>query len=83
MRTFSFFPPVKIPFTISELVVLTEANKAIFYSNRHLGEIDLNLYPFLKDDQLPSIRIHKVHNMKAEKLGSKPDDSAASELMDL
>lgn len=65
MRTFSFFPPVKIPFTISELVVLTEANKAIFYSNRHLGEIDLNLYPFLKDDELPSIRIHKVHTMKA------------------
>lgn len=83
MRTFSFFPIVKIPFTVSELVVLTQANKAIFYSNKHLGEIDLQLYPFESDDDLPTIKVHKVHSLKVDKNGSNPDDSAACELMEL
>ena len=41
LRAFTFMPSIKIPFTINELVVLPHAQKAIFYSNKHFGEIDL------------------------------------------
>ena len=41
LRSFTFMPSIRIPFTISELVLIPEEEKAIFYSNKHLGEIDL------------------------------------------
>ena len=65
--------------------MLPHASKAIFYSNKHFGEIDLSFYPFdTVDDyqKLPTIKIHKVFNMKAEE-GDNPDTSAAGELMHL
>ena len=46
LRTLTFMPSIRIPFTIRELVLLPEAEKAIFYSNKHLGEISLKHYPF-------------------------------------
>ena len=78
-------PSIRIPFTIRELVLLPEAEKAIFYSNKHLGEISLKHYPFADTEDWkmsPTIQIHKVFNIKAEE-GDNPDDSAAGELMHL
>ena len=58
VRTFTF-QSLKVTFQISELLILPEAKKAIFYDMRNLGEIGFD-HNFQDDDQEPTIKLHKI-----------------------
>ena len=84
-RTFSFMPDAQLRFLIEELILLPGAQKLIFYSSEHIGEVDLTGYPWTNAEYesvviSPSIKIHKVFQPNVV-TGSRSDISTQSKLM--
>ena len=52
---------MKVSFQISELLLLPEAEKAIFYDRSNLGEINgLKNFDFSSRDVKPTVKLHKM-----------------------
>jgi len=77
LQTFSFLPNIRISFAIEALILLPEAKKAIFYTENHLGEINLSDYPF-EQGKSPTIKIYEVQGGEDNLIGQRNLDSSGS-----
>ena len=82
MRTFTFKKLDTIQFTVSQLLILPDVNKAVFYGSEFYGEINLEKYPFQsnKATDEPEIQVHRMQGAKIDK-GSNPDVSQKSQII--
>ena len=70
-----------IEFTVEKLLLLTDANKAFFYSGDFLGEIDLTGYPFSDENsEPPQAKVYRFQGFKQD-FGPNPDRSIRNELI--
>ena len=85
LRTFTFWPnDDRKSFIIDQLILLPQAEKAIFFSAEHFGEISLENYPFADQYAMPEIRVHKVHqglNLAQNSELLSADRSSSAELL--
>ena len=82
MRSFTFNKLDTIEFTVSQLLIMPDANKAVFYGSEFYAEIRLENYPFESTsvDQEPKVQVHRLQGPKVDK-GSNPDVSMKSEIL--
>ncbi len=62
MRSFTFKKLDTIEFTVSQLLILPDANKAVFYGSEFYAEISLENYPFesASADKEPEVQVHRL-----------------------
>ena len=81
IRTFTFWPyKFDETFLIEKFFLMPNAQKAIFYSAEHLGEISLANYPFLDGSGPPEIKVHSVFLNDKEKEDEKDSDDKSTQI---
>ena len=79
IRSFKLKGLKQIEFTVSELVLVSQANKAFFYAENFLAVMDLSAYPFETATDSPSVKVFRVRGTKHAQ-GTNPDLSSKSSL---